>query len=286
MNEKNGERDFPPRADLHIHTYFSDGTMSPRAVAEAAAAAGVQLAAVTDHDTVNGCGEFAAAAKEAGISSVYGMEISAYSSVKVHVLGYNMDLSCATFLRFIATLRDGAEERTYDILSKLKKRGVNLTMEEVLRERKCAQSPVHTMYIARAGARKGYGRSPSDFYLSYLAAGKGAYSGVGRPTPQQAVETIAACGGVSSLAHPGRITLEEGCRHALIKSLADAGLDGIEAVYSGHTDRETATFKEIAAEFSLLVTGGSDTHYAEGNRTVGSPVFYPDERLLAALKLH
>lgn len=274
-----------PRADLHVHTYYSDGMMSPEAVAQAAEENGVALVAVTDHDNMNGCDAFAAEAERRGLTAVRGLEISAYSSVKVHVLGYNVDKDCKAYRDFSNKLAEGAEERARDVLSKLKKRGVNLTMSEVLRERKCDRSPVHTMYVARAAARKGYGRSPSDFYLFYLASGKCAYSGIGRPTPEQAVQIIRECGGVSSLAHPGRITLGEEERTALVKSLADCGLDGIEAVYSGHTDRETAHFKEIAQRFSLLVTGGSDTHYAEGNRRIGTPEFYPDERLLAALKL-
>lgn len=273
------------RADLHIHTFYSDGTQSPSDVIASAKARGVGLISVTDHDGMNGSDEVAGLATASGIIAVPGIEISAYTGVKVHILGYNTDKNCAAFRNFYAQLCKGAEERAYDILSKLKKRGFNLTMEEVLRERKCPVSPVHTMYIARAAARKGYGRSPADFYLSYLALGKCGYSSVGRPTPEKAVEVIGECGGFASLAHPGRITLDADKLETLIKELSDRGLCGIEAVYSGHTDSDTAYFKETAQRYNLLVTGGSDTHFTEGNRTVGVPEFYPDERLLCALKI-
>lgn len=273
------------RADMHIHTYYSDGMQSPSDVVHAAKSRGLGLIAVTDHDNMNGSEETARLAKDAGIYAVDGLEISAYSEVKVHTLGYNVDKDCAAYKAYYAEVMSGAEERCADVLAKLRKRGVNLTREEVLRERKCPISPIHSTYIARAAARKGYAGSPLDFYLSYLNAGKCGYSNVGRPTPQKAIEVIHACGGIASLAHPGRISLDTDNREKLIADLVNCGLDGIEAVYSGHTDRETAYFKEIAARYGLWVTGGSDTHYSEGNRRVGDPAFYPDESLLSALKI-
>lgn len=274
------------RADLHVHTYYSDGTLSCADIASAALNAGVELLSKTDHDTQNGCGEFESECRKVGIIPVSGVEISAYSSVKVHVLGYNLDRDCEQYKKFFKGLYDGAEERARDILKKLAKCGVNVSYEEVIRERKSPSSPVHTFYIARAASRKGYGRSPADFYMTYLNAGCRAYSTVCRPTPEQAVEAIKACGGVCSLAHPGRITLSDGERLKLIDGLCDCGLDGIEAEYSGHTVKETAYYKGIAESRNLIVTGGSDTHYAEGNKRVGTPEFYPSEELLEALKIN
>lgn len=273
------------RADLHVHTYYSDGMQSPQDVIAAAVKRGLGLVAVTDHDTMLAHAEVARLAKEAGIYAVDGIEISAYSSVKVHVLGYGLDCDSRRFREYYRSAVEGAEARCRDILSKLKRHGFNLTVEEVTRERKCPQSPIHTMYIARAAARKGYAPSPADFYLSYLSAGKCGYSAVGRISPFDAVRVIHDCGGIASLAHPARIALGADQREALIADLANCGLDGIEAVYSGHTDRETAHFKEIAAKYGLLVTGGSDTHYTEGNRQVGVPGFYPDDALLSALNI-
>ncbi|MGN0818167.1 MAG: PHP domain-containing protein [Candidatus Coproplasma sp.] len=271
------------RADMHIHTYCSDGTQSPADVMSAAMARGVKLVAVTDHDSMNASVEAAALAGDCGIYAVDGIEISAYTDVKVHILGYNVKKDSPALAGFLQRLTDGAEERTADILAKLKRRGFNLTMQEVLRERKCPTSPIHVMYIARAAARKGYGKSPADFYLSYLNAGKCAYSAIGRPTPKEAIDAIVCGGGFASLAHPGRITLDADKKLSLIKELTGYGLCGIEAVYSGHTESDTAYFKEIARRLNLLVTGGSDTHFSEGNRAVGVPEFYPDERLLCAL---
>ncbi len=274
------------RADLHTHSYFSDGMLSPEELASACAQNGVLLAALTDHDNMNGCAAFAAECAKRGVRSVRGLEISAYTDVKVHILGYNVDDGCAEYEKFAAFVRGGALNRTEDILSKLRKRGMNLTFDDVIRERRCDGSPMHTMYVARAAARKGYAPSPSAFYAAYLAPGKAAYSAVGRPSPEYALEVIKRCGGISSLAHPGRIELSAQNKRELIARLCAQGLDGIEAVYSGHTVEETAYFREVAARHGLLVTGGSDTHYAEGNRAVGTPEFYPSEELLAALGIN
>ena len=275
------------KADLHIHSYYSDGSLSPAEIAEMCVRGGVNVAALTDHDNMNGCKSFVSECAARGIKGVHGIEISAYSEdVKVHILGYGLDDTREEFAKFEKFVNDGALSRTADILAKLKKRGVNLTFDDVIRERKCARSPVHTMYIARAAARKGYAASPSAFYGEMLAPGKAAYSGVGRPSPEYALEVIARCGGFSSLAHPGRLALEREKKLRLISYLRSCGLGGIEAVYSGHTAEETAYYKEVAAKYSLIVTGGSDTHYGEGSRSVGEPSFCPSEELLAALGIN
>ncbi len=274
------------RADMHIHTYYSDGGQSPSDVIAGARRAGVNLISVTDHDNSNGRDEVRRLALKAGITAVDGEEISAYDGdVKVHILGYGMDYSNPAYEAFHKDLYEGAEERTLDILNKLKKVGVNISYGEVLRERKCDKSPLHATHIAVAGSRKGYASSPWTFFAKYLNSGTAGFSCIRRPSPDETARIITGCGGVCSLAHPGRISMDADGVKALIKRLIPCGLAGIEAVYSGHTFNETQYYKELADGFNLLVTGGSDTHYAEGNRRIGEPVFYPDERLLSALKI-
>lgn len=274
------------RADMHIHTYYSDGGQSPADVIAGARRAGVNLISVTDHDNSNGRHIVKELALKAGIAAVDGEEISAYDGeVKVHILGYGMDYSNPEYVAFNKRLCEGAEERTFDILKKLAKVNVNISYGEVLRERRCEKSPLHAVHIAVAGARKGYASSPWTFYGKYLSCGAAGFSILKRPSPEDTARMIRACGGVCSLAHPGRITMEAEGVTALIERLIPCGLAGIEAVYSGHTFNETQYYKELAEKYGLLVTGGSDTHYAEGNRRIGDPPFYPDERLLSALKI-
>ncbi|MDE6691471.1 MAG: PHP domain-containing protein, partial [Clostridia bacterium] len=232
------------RADMHIHTYYSDGGQSPEDVVAGAKRAGVNLISVTDHDNSNGRHIVKELAAKAGIRAVDGEEISAYEGeVKVHILGYGMDYSDPAYVAFAKALYEDAEERTLDILNKLKKVHVNISYGEVLRERRCDKSPLHAVHIAVAGARKGYASSPWTFYGKYLNLGAAGFSCIKRPSPEQTARMIKECGGVCSLAHPGRITMEAEGVTALIERLIPCGLAGIEAVYSGHTFNETQYYK-------------------------------------------
>lgn len=271
------------RADLHLHTYYSDGLLSPAEVVREAMRNGVELIAVTDHDCMLGC----VGAENVGVKVVAGIEVSAYiGDVKIHTLGYNLNAGCAVFKDFCAELYEGSLKRADDIVKKLNKNGVRVTFDEVCAYRRDKNSPVHSMHVARVCAGKGYsGGNAFTFFNNFLAYGKCAYSCICRPSPEKTVEVINACGGFSSLAHPGRIDMPAGDLKVLVKKLSNCGLGGIEAVYSAHTVTETAYYKEMAKDNSLLVTGGSDTHVSGGNRRVGTPVFYADGALLEKLGL-
>lgn len=274
------------RADLHIHTYYSDGLQSPQDVVQTAVKNGVNLIAVTDHDNAVGREEVKKLAIEAGIYAVDGVEVSAYEGdLKVHTLGYNLNFDAPEYISFYKRLLAASVERAADSVKKLNIGGIKISVDEVLAERKNIDSPVHTMLISYVAVKKGYCAHPYDFYARYLNYGKIGFSNIGRPTPEEAVKIIKACGGVSSLAHPGRISAGREEVTALIEKLKSCGLGGIEAVYSGHTDRETQYYKELAERYGLLITGGSDTHFLNGGHAIGTPAFYPDEALLSALKI-
>lgn len=274
-------------ADLHVHTYYSDGLFSPLEVASIAKKNGVDLVAVTDHDSAMGYDEVKESCDRLGVKTVRGIEVSAYiGDVKIHTLGYNFDSENPAFKKFYKKLCDGALERTEDIISKLRQNGVDIRLDEVNAHRKIATTPIHVMHIARACADKGYcNKNPYTFFFNYLAWGKCAFSEICRPLPEEAIEVINACGGFTSLAHPGRIDMERNELYNFIKHLKSVGLGGIEAVYTTHTVEDTAYYKELASKFGLLVTGGSDTHYESKNYDIGAPAFYPDEKLVKALDI-
>lgn len=262
------------RADLHLHTYYSDGLQSPDDVALIAKNNGVELVSVTDHDTALAYPELFSCCEKCGIKAVRGIEVSAYyKGVRLHTLGYNFNPENPAFIQFVKELAEGSLIRTDDILSKLNKNGIRLTMDDVLKHRKSEKSPVHGMHISRAGAEKGYAENSFAFQRNYLSRGCCAYSELCRPSPEKAVEVITACSGFAAVAHPGRIELEKQELIALVKRLTGCGLKGIEAVYSAHTQLETAYYKEMAEEYGLFVTGGSDTHFKDGNKKIGTPVF-------------
>lgn len=274
------------RADMHIHTYYSDGTQSPGDAVKGAVRAGVNLISVTDHDNSNGTDETFVLAERYGITAVAGEEVSAYDGgTKVHLLGYNMDRTCKVYKDFTKKLFEGAEERAADVLRKLRAVGVELSRGEICAERYCPRSPVHSFYIAVAGAKKGYAADAYSFYMRYLNSGCEAFSCVGRPTPEEAARAISESGGICSLAHPGRITLDNEGVEELVRRVIPCGLSGIEAVYSTHTAKQTQYYKELAERSGLLVTGGSDCHREGSNKRIGTPAFYPSEKLLSALKI-
>lgn len=272
------------RADLHTHTYYSDGRQSPAELITEAANNGVGLIAVTDHDTMLGCEEGHKLAAAAGLKYVYGAEISAYrGNVKLHTLAYGVDAE--KFSGFLDILFENSIKRTKEILHKLKSVGVNISFEEVAAERFSDLSPVHGMHIARAGSKKGYAPDAYAFYGQYLAPGKAGFDCSFRPSPEETCEAVKAAGGFSVLAHPGRIDLGREELEKLISGLKDCSLGGIEVYYTTHTEIQTAYFKRLAERLSLIPTGGSDTHYNGGTRKIGSPVFYARGELLERLKV-
>ena len=272
-------------ADLHIHTHYSDGAHSPAYLAEMARDRGVELISLTDHDTLEGLPEKRAAAEREGLLFVSGWEVSAYvGDVKVHVLGYGCEQK--------EEYRAFAEERKRSSLIRaeesLKKAnallGLHVTLEDALRERKKEDVPLHTMHVVHAVARK-LNMKRGKVYETYFAGGMPAYSGYGRPSPEEAIEVIHACGGIAVLAHPGRIPMEHGAREELMDRLVERGLNGIECTHTQHTEGETEYFLSYAGARGLLKTGGSDFHAEGTERAIGSPPFYADDALLAALKL-
>lgn len=262
------------RADMHLHTYFSDGSYSPAEIATLAREKGLDFAVICDHDNCASYPEFGNISSQFSLETVRGIEVSAYSGgVKVHTLGYGVE-NTLSWQKFLKKLYDGSFERAEDILNKLKKEGIDLPLDEVAAERFSNDIPIHAVHIARAATRLGYAQNPYDFYGRYMVCGSPAYSEVMRPSPEEAVEEIARAGGVSSLAHPGRITLDREGLCALITRLKCFGLGGIEAVYSTHGAADTQYFKGLAAKYKLFVTGGSDSHRPDGKKKVGEPEYY------------
>lgn len=267
------------KADLHVHSVYSDGWYTPDQICSLAASRGIGILSITDHDTLNGETEKRQAAEKYGIRYLSGWEISAYEGrEKVHILGYGCKIGEA-YRSFNEKRKLAAFERAKDSVRKFRSVGVPVTFEEVLSLLAHADSPVHTMHVARAAA-KHLGRSEGDVYQEYLAPGKLAHSTIGRPTPQEAIDCIHALGGFASIAHPGRWEKPFGEWENAIKTLKEQGADGIEAVYTTHTAKETEYFRSLASAYGLLLTGGSDTHVEDGTHAVGSPSFSPSEALL------
>ncbi len=268
------------KADLHLHSAYSDGKYAPDAICDLAKSRGVSLLSITDHDTLMGLEEKKRAAKSRGLWYISGWEISAYEQEeKIHILGYGCTMGAA-YTAFTAKRQAASMERAKDSVQKCNAVGIPVTMEDVLSQILQKAAPVHTMHVARA-LQKYVGGDDGEAYRKYLARGRIANSNIGRPTPVEAIEVIHALGGVAFLAHPGRIPLSDEEREKLVKTLTDRGLDGIEGVYTTHTKRETEFFIRLADKYGLLLSGGSDTHIEDETHTIGKPDFYASEALIA-----
>ena len=267
------------RADLHIHSTFSDGLCSPDELCALAKANGVELLSITDHDTMNGADIKLQSAKKYGLRYVHGWEISSYQDgEQIHVLGYGCQQNTA-YLDFMEKRKEMAWLRAQERVDKLRALGVPITMEQVTSFRQDPAAPIHTMHVARAAAVL-MGIRDSQVYVEYLARGKAAYSEIGRPTPQEAIACIHACGGLAVMAHPGRIRGSAAEQEKWLENLVGYGVDGIEAVYTTHTEKETEMFKALAKKHRLFISGGSDTHIQDETHTIGQPAFFADEKFL------
>lgn len=272
------------RADLHLHTAYSDGSLTPEYIVNNAISKGIKLVAVTDHDCMEGCNNFLAATRQKGLLAVSGAEISAYcGNVKFHTLGYGMDEN--KFRLFLDKLYKGSCVRAEEIISKLNKIGVEITLNDVNLCRFSLTAPIHVMHVANALVNRGYADTPFRAFGKYLAFGKPAFSSACRPTPEETVKEITAAGGFAVVAHPARIDLDGQALYDKIKSLKDSGLGGIEVYYSTHTNKETDYYNKLAKSLGLVVTGGSDTYHPVGNREIGKPEFFASPELLEKLKI-
>ncbi len=272
------------RADLHIHTYYSDGRHGPEEIAAFAKRNGLALISMTDHDSMGGLEEKRAAAEREGLLFVNGWEVSAYAGCKVHILGYRCQKN-ATYDAFLQERREGALARAEDILKKANAYlGIHVTLGDAIAEMTVKDAPLHTMHIVRAVAKR-TNASYRDMYAELFDVGRPAYSEIGRPSPLDALEVIHGTGGIAVLAHPGRIQMDETKKLQLMDDLTARGLDGIEYIHSQHTFKEAEYFGRYAEDRGLLKTGGSDFHAEGSAREIGLPPFEPDERLLCALGL-
>lgn len=246
--------------DLHAHTLYSDGSVSPEELVIMAASAGARAIAITDHDTVDGLAEGRATAERFGIEFVNGIEISAeYEPGTMHILGYYIDDESLFLKSRLAELRIAREERNPKIASRLRSLGFHIDYDEVVKA--AGSEIVGRPHFAQLMVKKGYAQSMQDAFTRFLAKGAPAFVDKRRLSPAESIDLIHSAGGVAVLAHPYQLKplpLEE--HGGLIGELTALGLDGVEAIYSRHSQEQRETYSKIAARQGLLVTGGSDFH--------------------------
>ncbi|MFC7977753.1 PHP domain-containing protein [Streptomyces cinereoruber] len=247
------------RIDLHTHSTASDGTDSPVELVRNAAAAGLDVVALTDHDTTRGHAEAIAALPE-GLTLVTGAELSCrIDGIGLHMLAYLFDPEEPALLAERELVRDDRVPRARAMVGKLQELGVPVTWEQVARI--AGDGSVGRPHVAEALVELGVVPDVSGaFTPDWLADGGRAYVGKHELDPVEAIRLVKAAGGVTVFAHPLAVKRGQVLPETSIARLAEAGLDGIEVDHMDHDEATRARLRGLAKELGLLTTGSSDYH--------------------------
>lgn len=259
-----------PTFDLQSHSTYSDGTLAPAEVVARAAAAGVELLALSDHDTVDGVAEALAAAQTHGIRVVPATELSSLDGDRedLHILGYGIDHTDPAFLATLARFRADRAARAQRMADALEDSGWALDGAP-LEARRAAGRPIGRPHLAQAAfehpanARRLHDEGLTDFgrlLEAYLTPGAPAFRRRTTPTVAEAIAAIHAGGGVAVWAHPFWDLDADDDVAAAIDRFAALGLDGVEAFYITHTREQTLLCADACAQRGLLTTGSADFH--------------------------
>ena len=251
--------------DLHTHTTFSDGTLTPAQLVAAAAAMGLSAVAVTDHDTVDGLPEALTAGERLDFRVVSGVEINLeHERVTMDMLGYFLGGRPSAALEGqLAELRRYRDQRNARIVERLA--GLGLPLDPVDLAEAAGDGAIGRPHIGLALMRRGHVDSVSDAFRLYLRRGAPAWVDRCRLSLHAAVRLLSDCGGLAVLAHPGLIRVDpsgSGSLAGLVRDAVTAGIAGLECYHPLHDEETIETCLALAARHDLVVTGGSDFHGA------------------------
>ncbi|MFF4965112.1 PHP domain-containing protein [Streptomyces sp. NPDC001037] len=263
------------RIDLHCHSTASDGTDTPAELVLGAAAAGLDVVALTDHDTTRGYAEAIAALPE-GLTLVTGAELSCrVDGVSMHMLAYLFDPEEPALLAERELVRDDRVPRARAMVAKLAELGVPVTWEQV--ERIAAGGSVGRPHVATALVELGVVPTvDAAFTEEWLADGGRAFVEKHETDPFEAIRLVKGAGGVTVFAHPAAVKRGRTVPELVIAEMAAAGLDGIEVDHMDHDADARARLRGLAGELGLLVTGSSDYHGSRKTVSLGAYTTDPE----------
>jgi 3',5'-nucleoside bisphosphate phosphatase len=263
--------------DLHCHSNFSDGVLSPQALVERAAEKGVDVLALTDHDATGGLKEAEDAALLKGISLVPGVEISVtWGGLTVHVIGLRIDPENAALQQGLLAIQLGRIQRAERISLELQKSGIKGALDGATA---LATNPrlIGRTHFARYLVAKGAAKDVRSVFKHFLVKGRAGYVEHHWTTLENAVGWIHGGGGQAVLAHPARYDLKTGKLKRLLCEFKELSGEGIEVVSGSHTHQHMERFAVLAAEFDFLASRGSDFHApGEGGREIGGGPALPE----------
>jgi len=242
------------RVDLHLHSTASDGSLSPAALVQSAVAGGLDVIALTDHDTVGGLAEAASAAAGC-IHVIPGIEISTNQATsEIHILGYFIDPGSAPMRDHETTAVARRRERMVDIIDALRPSGIDVNITEVVEAAGNARIMARP-HLARVLVQRGYANNVTDAFDRWIGNGSVAFRPVNLVSPELAIQIIHAASGMAVWAHPDITRFRADARR-----FADAGLDGVECFRPRCSADESLELERTAVGLGLLRTGGSDWH--------------------------
>ena len=245
--------------DLHTHSVYSDGTFTPAELITGAQQAGLSAIALTDHNTVAGLPDFLQAAEGSGVEPVPGVEFSTdYGDIELHILA--LDVKPEHYATITQLLEDAArrkEESNISLVENLNRAGYAISYEEI--KGKTPNGQVNRAHIAAELTEKGYTADRQEAFKKLLSPKRGYYQPPVRIGSYEAIRFIKSLGAIAVLAHPFLNLDEQGLRTFLPEAVA-CGLDGMETAYSKYTPETTLLAEQIAGEFGLKYSGGSDFH--------------------------
>lgn len=245
-------------ADLHTHSTASDGQYSPAQLADKARQAGVEVLALTDHDTVSGLDEAAQAGQALGLTVLRGVELGASEDRHMHILGLGLRPHCPELEALCRTLRASRDERKYRIVDFLADKGIHIDLAEV--EALAGSDVIARPHFARVMVRHGYVADTREAFDRYLDTDE--YQKIERFKADAAacIRVIHQGGGKAVLAHPYQLGFSDEKLALTLQTLKDSGLDGLECYYPRHTPEMVRRYLSLAKRFDLHITAGSDFH--------------------------
>ena len=257
---------------------MSDGTLTPEALAARAAANGVELWALTDHDEIGGQRRAAAAARANGVRYLTGTEISvSFAGETVHIVGLGFDPDDAAMLQGLHDTRGGRQQRAMEMADGLAKVGIKGAYEGAL---KFVGNPelISRTHFARFLVESGICKETSEVFRKYLTEGKPGYVAHRWASLRDAVQWITSAQGLAIIAHPARYKFTANEEYALFTEFKAHGGRGVEVVTGSHSAQEYVKYAETAKEFGLAASRGSDFHSPDESHTdLGTLPFLPGD---------
>ncbi len=248
--------------DLHSHSTASDGSQSPTALVQRASEAGVDVLALTDHDTLDGYAEAKRAATENALSLIAGVEISVtWRRMTIHVLGLSVDPGNQSLLKGLEKLKTFRVWRAEEIARKLEKKGVEGALEGA--KKWCKGAIIGRLHFAQFLVESGHAASIKEVFKKYLVKGKPGYVGSEWSSMEDALGWIQNAGGIPAIAHPARYHLTRSKLKTLVCDFKAQGGAAIEVVSGSHSRDETLHMAAVSREHELYATCGSDYHGPE-----------------------